>query len=100
MKANDHIQIRYQLGLTTHIGKVKSHTGVTHNDAADAGARGVVDGDILPEITFTDVHLPIGGLRTWPITHNLNPTKPQPQPNYQTSTRAFASSLVNKEVPH
>ncbi len=40
-------------GYTTHIGKVKSHTGVTYNDAADAGAYGVVDGDILPDIVFT-----------------------------------------------
>jgi ribonuclease HI len=54
MKANNHIQKRDQQGLTTHIGKVKSHTGVTHNDTADAGARGVVDGDVLPDITFTE----------------------------------------------
>ena len=72
-KANNHIPIRYQLGLTTHIGKVKSHTGVTHNDAADVGARGVVDGNILPDITFTEADPPIGGLWTWPISRNPNP---------------------------
>ena len=33
-------------------GKIKSHTCVTYNDEADAGARGVVDGDILPDITL------------------------------------------------
>jgi ribonuclease HI len=32
------------LGYNTHIGKVKSHTGVTHNDEADTTARGVVEG--------------------------------------------------------
>jgi ribonuclease HI len=55
---------------TTHIGKVKSHTGVTYNDAADTGACGVVDGDILPDIIFTQTDPPIGGLRTWPYTQN------------------------------
>jgi ribonuclease HI len=64
MKANNHIQIRDQQGLTTHIGKVKSHTGVTYNDTADAGARGVVDGDVFPDITFTEADPRIGGLRT------------------------------------
>jgi len=47
--------------------KVKSHIGVTHNDEADAGARGVVDGDTLPEIIFADADPPIGGMRTWPL---------------------------------
>ncbi len=43
-----------QLDLTTHIGNVKSHTGVTHSDAAHTAARGVVDGDILPYATYTE----------------------------------------------
>jgi len=73
MKANNPIQIRDRQGLTTHIGKVKSHTGVTHNDTADAGARGVVDDDVLLDITFTEANPPIGGLRTWPTTLNPNP---------------------------
>jgi hypothetical protein len=73
MKANNHIQIRDQLGLTTHIGKVKSYTGVNHNDAAHAGARGVIDGDILPDITFTEADPPTYGLRTWSITRNPKP---------------------------
>jgi hypothetical protein len=90
MKANSHIQNREQLSLTTHIGKVKSHTAVTHNDAADAGARGIVDGDILPDITFTEVDPPIGGLRTWPITRNSNldnTTTTIKLPNLHTSLR-------------
>ena len=33
----------------------------------------VVDGDILPDITFTEVDPHIDGLRTWPIIHNSNP---------------------------
>ena len=36
MYANNIIKVRDEKGLTTHIGKVKSHTGVTYNDAADA----------------------------------------------------------------
>jgi len=79
LKVNNHIQSRDQLGLITHIGKVKSHTCITHNDAANAGARGVVDGDILPDITYTDADLLIGGLRTWPILRD-------PKPDNSTST--------------
>jgi hypothetical protein len=33
-------------GLLTHIGKVKSHTGVRYNDMADEAARAVVAEDI------------------------------------------------------
>ncbi len=51
--ASNIMKARVEKGLTTHIGKVKSHTGVTYNDAADTGACGVVGGDILPDITFT-----------------------------------------------
>jgi hypothetical protein len=54
------------MGYNTHIGKVKSHTGVTHNDEADTTARGVVEGQKLPDIIFTDADPPIRGLRTWP----------------------------------
>ena len=67
--------MRYDYGLLTDIGKVKCHTGVTHNDGADAGARGVVDGDTLPDIIFTFADPLIGGLRTWPlisVTHADN----------------------------
>jgi hypothetical protein len=53
-------------GYTTHIGKVKSHTCFVYNDAADEGARSVVEGKTRPDITFTKVDPPIGGLRTWP----------------------------------
>jgi hypothetical protein len=35
---------RDDLGYTTRIGKVKSHTGIAHNNKADAGARIVVEG--------------------------------------------------------
>ena len=52
------------MGYKTHIGKVKSHTGVTHNDDADAAARNVVEGHISPDIIFTDADPPVGGLRT------------------------------------
>ena len=66
-KANALVITRDNNGLLTHIGKVKFHTGVTHNDEADAGARGVVDGDTPLDITFTSADPPIDGLRTWPL---------------------------------
>ena len=65
--ANTLIKTIDENGLLTHIGEVKSYSGVTHNDEADAGARGMVDGDVLPDITFTSANPPIGGLRTWPL---------------------------------
>ncbi len=51
--ANNLIKTRDDEGLTTHIGKVKSRTVVTYDDEADKGACGVVDGETLPNITFT-----------------------------------------------
>jgi ribonuclease HI len=62
--SNNLIKTRDEQGLVTLIGKVKSHIGVTYNDEADVGARGVVDGDILPDITFTAVEPLLGGIRT------------------------------------
>jgi len=41
---DDTIHARDNKGYNTHISKVKSHTGVTHNDEADATARNVVEG--------------------------------------------------------
>ena len=35
------IKVRDLAGLATHIGKVKSHTGVIYNDVADAAAKHV-----------------------------------------------------------
>ena len=55
--------------------KVKSHTGVVYNDAADEGARRVVDGKTRPDITFTEADPPIGGLRTWPQIKMTKPYK-------------------------
>ncbi len=85
------IKMRDEYGLLTHIGKVKCHTGVTHNDGADAGARGVVDGDTLPDIIFTSADPPIGGLRPWPlikVTHaEKNAVKTNSQTYMQISTR-------------
>jgi len=95
LKANNLIQTRDQLGLTTHIGKVKSHIGVTHNDATDAGARGIVDGDILPDITYTDVDPPSAAYEHGPYYATPNPTTPPPRPNYHISTRVFGKPFVN-----
>ena len=63
---NNLIKTRYEQDFLTQIGKVKSHTGVTYNDEADAGARGVVDGDILPYITFTAADPPSGASELGP----------------------------------
>jgi ribonuclease HI len=52
------------MGYKTHIGKVKSHTGVTHNDKADTAARIVVEGHKSPDIIFSDADPPVGGLIT------------------------------------
>jgi ribonuclease HI len=60
---------------TAHIGKVKSHTGVVYTDAADEGARSVVDGKTRPDITFTKADPPIGGMRTWPQIKTNKPVK-------------------------
>ncbi len=38
------IRKRDEIGILTHIEKVISHTGVTHNDMAEAGARGWLTG--------------------------------------------------------
>ena len=58
------VKTRAEKGLLTHIWKVKSHTGVAYNDEANAGARGVVDGDIVLDITFTNANPVIVGLLT------------------------------------
>jgi ribonuclease HI len=60
-------------GYTTHMGKVKSHIGVEYNDAADEGARNVVEGQKKTDIIFTAADPPIGGLRTWPQTRTTKP---------------------------
>jgi hypothetical protein len=53
------------MGYKTHIGKVKSHTGVTHDDEADTTARNVVEGHKTPNIIFIDADPPIEGFRNW-----------------------------------
>ena len=49
------------MGYKTHIGKVKSHTGVTHNDEVDIAARNVVEGHKTLDIIFPDADPPVGG---------------------------------------
>jgi len=66
--ADSTIHIKDNLGYKTHIGKVKSHTGVTYNDEADTPARNVVEGHKTPDIIFTDAYPLVGGLMTWPQT--------------------------------
>jgi len=47
------IRTRNNMGYKKHIGKVKLHTGVTHNDEADTTARNVVEGHKTPDMIFT-----------------------------------------------
>jgi ribonuclease HI len=63
---DDIIRTREIMGYITHIGKVKSHTGVTHNDESHTAARGVAEGQKTPGIIFTGADPHIRGLRTWP----------------------------------
>jgi len=59
---DDIIYTRDTLEYTTYIGIVKLHTGVPHNDEADAAARSLVEGRIERDKTFTREDPPIGGL--------------------------------------
>jgi hypothetical protein len=63
--------------LKTHIGKVKSHTDIEYNEAADKAARAVVDGKASLDITFDEADPPVGGLRIWPQIRSTTPNKPQ-----------------------
>ena len=58
------LKYRHSRQFHTHIGKVKSHIGITYNEVADEGATSVVRG-IDPDITFSEADPPITGLRTW-----------------------------------
>ena len=62
--------------LQTHIGKVKSHTAIEYNEAADKAARAVADGEVPPDIAFDEADPPIGGLRTWPQIRRTSPDQP------------------------
>ena len=42
--ADDIVRTRDNMEYNTHIGKVKSHTGIKHNDKVDTAARCVVEG--------------------------------------------------------
>jgi len=60
----------------THVGKVKSHTDIEYNEAADKAARAVVDGEASLDITFDEADPPVGGLKTWPQIRSPTPNKP------------------------
>ena len=64
--ADDIIHAMDNMGYKTQIDKVKSHTGVTHNDEEDTSTRNVVEGHKAPNIHFTYANPPVGGLPTWP----------------------------------
>jgi hypothetical protein len=58
---DDIIHTSDTLDYKKHRGKVKSCTGVTHNDEADEAVRSVVEGHIEPDITFAGSDPPEGG---------------------------------------
>ena len=48
------VKARDDAGLLTHIGKVKSHTGITYNDEADETAKLVASGKAEPDMGFDE----------------------------------------------
>jgi hypothetical protein len=93
--ANDLSKIRDDKGLTIHIGKVKSHTGVTYNDEAGTYACRVVDGKILPYIGFTAAYPPHRGPQNMAFytTHNRRSrAHHEYRVNCLTYTPAYANS--------
>jgi hypothetical protein len=82
--ADNTINTRNELRYITHIGKVNSYTGVTHNDEADEGARSVVEGAKAPDRSFSTADLPVGGLRTLPQIRTHHPDKPPPSTKQRT----------------
>jgi ribonuclease HI len=97
--ADDIIRTRDNMGYNTHIGKVKSHTGVIHNDEVDAAARGVVEGQKTPDTIFTDADPPIRGLRTWP---QIRRTKIDTTPNMHNLADLHSSlhKLIRIHTPN
>ena len=72
------IKVRDDAGLATHIGKVKSHTGVIYNDAAYAAAKDVASQKMPANTVFDELDPPVGGLRTWPIVRTPSPSADEP----------------------
>ena len=87
------------MGYSTHIAKVKTHTGVTYNDEADTAARGVVEGQRTPDVIFTDADPPIRGLRTWP---QIRGTKKDKTPSTQNLADLHSSlhKLIRTHTPN
>ncbi len=61
--AGDIIRTRDIKEYKTHIGKVKSHTGVPHSDEPDTAAHTVVEGYNESDIVFNHTDPFVGGLR-------------------------------------
>jgi ribonuclease HI len=95
------IHARDNMGLTTHIGKVKSHARVTHNDEAGTTTRNVVEGIKKLDIIFTDADPPVGGLRSWPqIRKTLKDTPPTSTKlaNLHTSLRKLIQTHTSNTI--
>ena len=101
------IKTRDDRGFRTHIGKVKSHTGVKYNDEADEGAKQIATLEEEANVEFSEYDPPAGGLRTWPyirtpneregepdrITHFTN-LKQEPNQRYTQATYAAVRSTT------
>jgi hypothetical protein len=94
---NNLVNTRDEQGLLTHIWTIKSHTGVTYNDKADAGARVVVDIDILPYVTFTAADPPIGGLRIGPQISSTHTNKPDSIKNKLTNLHSGLRKIIKAQ---
>ena len=65
----------------THIGKVKSHTGIQYNEIADQTANKVATGETEnPDIEFTQADPITTGLRTWLLHDDPQDTESEDEP--------------------
>ena len=69
---DDYLREREARQYLTRIGKVKSHTNIEYNDAADAGAKDVATGKVPPDIIFDEADPEMRGLRTCLIQHHTD----------------------------
>ena len=69
---DDYLREREARQYRTRIGKVKSHTNIEYNDAADAGAKDVATGKVPPDIIFDEADPERRGLRTWLTQHQTD----------------------------
>ena len=98
----DMLKFREDHGLTTHLGKVKSHTEVHYNDVADRGAKSVTLGGTSDVIYSDDNPLTTGHrtrLQSRPATGDPVPLRdPKPQINKLINTHRPGATSHNHTV--